>query len=114
MLILSSGALVNVALNFILIPILGIEGAAVATLIGYVVSDIICVLVLCKMKLMVISKRFVFTVLLTTAYFVIWRLFIPTNAILGLVLAVSFTAAVAIIYKKDLIGLVKGIRKSEQ
>ena len=114
MLILSSGALVNVALNFILIPILGIEGAAVATLIGYVVSDIICALVLCKMKLMVISKRFVFTVLLTAAYFVIWRLFIPTNAILGLVLAVSFTAAVAVIYKKDLIGLVKGIRKSEQ
>ena len=59
MLILSSGVVINIVINYFLIPVLGIEGAAIATLLGYVVSDVICVVVLCKMKLMVINFKFV-------------------------------------------------------
>ena len=36
-----SGALVNIGLNFVLIPLLGIMGAAVATLVGYVVMALL-------------------------------------------------------------------------
>ena len=42
LLILSSGAIINIIVNYFLIPVLGIEGASMATLLGYVVSDIIC------------------------------------------------------------------------
>lgn len=113
MLILSLGALVNVVLNLVLIPILGIEGAAVATLIGYVVSDVVCVLVLCRMKLMVISGKLIFSVLLTVAYFTLWRAFIPTNALLGTALAIAFSVALAIVYRKDLAGLLRMLKRSE-
>ena len=112
MLILSLGALVNVVLNLVLIPILGIEGAAVATLIGYVVSDVVCVLVLCRMKLMVISGKLIFSVLLTVAYFALWRAFIPTNALLGTALAIAFSVALAIVYRKDLANLLKMLKRS--
>ena len=37
MLILSSGVVINIVINYFLIPVLGIEGAAIATLLGYVV-----------------------------------------------------------------------------
>lgn len=56
MLILSVSAGFNVLLNFKLIPIMGIEGAAIATLMGYLISVAICVIVLCRMKLMVIDE----------------------------------------------------------
>lgn len=74
MLILASGAAINVALNFWLIPIIGIEGASIATLAGYAISDVICTIVLMKMKLMVITKEFVFSSVLMVAYFLSWRL----------------------------------------
>ena len=35
MLILSSGVVINILINYFLIPVLGIEGAAIATLLGY-------------------------------------------------------------------------------
>ena len=54
--ILSVGAIANIAINYFLIPVLGIEGASLATLMGYAISDVICVIVLCKMKLMVVDK----------------------------------------------------------
>jgi len=59
-LILLLGALMNIFLNCLLIPILGIEGASIATLIGYLISDVVCAIVLCKMKLLVVEKRFIF------------------------------------------------------
>ena len=55
-LILSTGAAVNILINLSLIPALGIEGASIATLLGYIVSDIACVIVLCNMKLMMVLK----------------------------------------------------------
>ena len=68
MLILSSGVVINIVINYFLIPVLGIEGAAIATLLGYVVSDVICVVVLCKMKLMVINFKFVLATIIMMIY----------------------------------------------
>lgn len=107
MLILSSGAILNIILNLCLIPELGIEGAAIATLIGYASSDIICVLVLCRMKLMVVSKRFLLSTVLTVIYLIGWRLFYRTNVVLGTILALSEIVVVLILYKKDLLILKK-------
>ena len=110
MVILAGGALLNVVLNLVLIPILGMEGAAIATLCGYVVSNIVCIIVLCCMKLMIISKRMIASVIFITAYFVLWRLLFPDNIIIGTLSAVALTLIYILMYKKDLSGLLKSAK----
>lgn len=108
--ILSSGAIVNIILNFVMIPKIGIEGAAIASLIGYCVSDIICSIVLIKMKLMVISSRFIIAAILMTAYFFIWRLLFSRSIVFGTVLAVVFSAVFIFLYRREanaIIGKIK-------
>lgn len=100
--ILSVGAIANIAINYFLIPVLGIEGASIATLIGYVISDVICVIVLCQMKLMVLEKKFIFAVLGMTLFFVLWRILIPNNTVLGLILALVFCIYCVLLYKDDI------------
>lgn len=102
MFILLSGAVLNIILNLVLIPILGIEGASIATLVGYIVSDIIAVIVLCNMKLMIISKRFLLVSFCMVMYFIIWRLLCPQNASAGLGLAIAFTVICAVLYKREI------------
>jgi Na+-driven multidrug efflux pump len=98
-----------------MIPKAGIEGAAAATLLGYMVSNIICAAVLCKMKLMTISGRFFLTFGLSAVYFVMWRLFYSDKTLIGLALAVLFSCGIALLYKTELrfaAGRLKGmIRK---
>lgn len=101
MLILSVGAVANVAFNYFMIPVIGIEGAAIATLIGYCISDIICTIVLIRMKLMVISRRFVICSILMAAYFYLWRWTVSTRIILGTMMAAVFSTIVLIFYKPE-------------
>lgn len=110
MLILSAGAILNIVINYTLIPVLGIEGASLATLMGYVVSDIICVTVLCRMELMVISKRFLLSALIMTAYLLLWRLMFADNIFMGTVLAVLVTVMYLFIYKSDIVKFINKIR----
>lgn len=56
--VLLTGAVVNIVLNTFLIPKFGIEGAAFSTLFGYVFSTAITVIVLQRMKLFQLPKRF--------------------------------------------------------
>ena len=113
MLILLSGAIVNVILNLTLIPVIGIEGASIATLIGYAVSDIVCVIVLCKMKLMVVSFRFIVSTLLMMAFFFIWRLFIPENLLSGVSLAILLTVIYMIMYKEELLLILNKLKRKK-
>lgn len=102
MFILSAGAVVNVVINYFLIPVLGIEGAALATLVGYIVSDFVCVIVLYKMKLMVLDTKFFFAIAGIVTYVLIWRLFIKSNYILGILVAILLTVYFAFLYRKEL------------
>lgn len=102
MVILLTGAIVNILINWTLIPILGIEGAAIATLIGYIVSDAICVIVLCRMKLMVVSGKFIISVGLMIIFLIVWRLFFSKHTFLGTTLAIIVTIAYMYLYKEDL------------
>lgn len=111
MLILSVGAVANIAINYYLIPVLGIEGASLATLMGYVISVVVCVMVLCKMKLMIIEKKFVCATLGMVVFFVLWRVFIRDNTILGLGLTLVFCAHCILLYRNDINKLLKSIRK---
>ncbi|SDB24482.1 Membrane protein involved in the export of O-antigen and teichoic acid [Ruminococcaceae bacterium FB2012] len=100
--ILLFGAIVNVILNLFLIRIIGIEGASIATLCGYAVSDIICVIVLCKMNLMTVSRRFIIAVFITIIYFVFWRLIFSDKLLIGLLAATLAMMMVAILYLKEI------------
>lgn len=100
--ILSSGALINVIINYFSIPIFGIEGASLATLVGYCVSNTICVIVLYKMKLMILDKRFFVATFGMIVYFIVWRIFINNNYFLGTIFAVILTIFFALLYKETL------------
>lgn len=99
MFILSAGAIVNVGINYFLIPVLGIEGAAFATLLGYVVSDIVCVLVLYKMSLMVLDMRFFIATVGMVVYFVVWRVFINSNYTVGTLAAILISVFFIYLYR---------------
>jgi O-antigen/teichoic acid export membrane protein len=117
MFILSTGAFVNVAINYFLIPILGIEGASIATLMGYVISDVVCVIVLCKMKLMVISKRFIISSIVMIGYMLSWRMLFSNNVVIGLFAALISTFLFAMIYYEDInkfIGIIKNRKKTKE
>ena len=101
-LILSVGAILNIILNYTLIPILGIEGAAIATLMGYIVSDIVCVIVLCKMNLMIISKRFIIACFSMALFFGVWRVMFFSNTVMGTIEAVILTIFLVVLYREDL------------
>jgi Na+-driven multidrug efflux pump len=111
---LSSGVVLNVLLNYFLIPVLGIEGASIATLMGYVISDIICVIVLCKMKLMVVSKRFIIASLLIVAYMIFWRMWLSKLLILGTLAALCLSAVMSLLYKDDLVDLLNMIKNKNE
>ena len=111
LLILSTGAIINVVINVFLIPVFGIEGAAIATLLGYVISDIICVFVLCKMKLMIISTKFVVASILMLCFILVWRLLIIDIIWVTVFLAVAITSLFIWLYRNDLSLLLKGLKK---
>lgn len=110
-LILSGGAILNVVINCTLIPVLGIEGAAVATLAGYVISDIVCVIVLCKMELMVISGCFLISAAVMAVFMICWRLFFANNVVAGTVMAMAVTLMYLFIYKSDVLKLINMVKR---
>ncbi len=110
MLILSAGAILNIIINLLLIPVLGIEGASIATLIGYVVSDVICVIVLCKMKLMEISMQFILSSILVIVFFVVWRFTFYDKPLIGTIIATVACIALLLLYKKDISRLIFTIK----
>lgn len=102
MIIMSAGAFLNVLGNFILIPIIGIEGASIASMLGYLISVVICAGVLIRLKLLVLSRRFVMTVLIFFSCMLLWR-FVTMNSIwLTLTVAIVFIFVIILTYRKDL------------
>lgn len=114
MLILFSGAVVNIIINCFLIPLLGIEGAAIATLMGYVVSDIVGIIVLCKMRLMVISKRFILATVVMTGFMVLWRLLFSREILFGTFAALNVTIIMFLLYKREVLQLWNIITRRKQ
>ena len=102
MFILLSGAILNIIINYYLIPVFGFEGASIATLIGYVSSDIICVMVLCRMKLMVISRRFVIASLAMAGFMIAWRMLFCKLTVVGTIAAVGLTLVLAMLYMEEI------------
>lgn len=113
MFILLLGAVINIILNFVLIPKIGIEGAAIATLLGYATSDIVGVGVLSHMKLMIVDKKFIIASLLMMGYIFIWRFFFIKTTIFSTVFAVILFCFYVLLYEKDLKRLVVKIKNKK-
>lgn len=102
MLILTFGAIVNILLNIFLIPKIGIEGASVATLIGYFVSVVVCSIVLISIKQMFIRFKFLICIIVMFIFFICWRFFFSKNLVGGLILTVGCSLLMVLLYIKDL------------
>lgn len=114
MLMISGGAAVNIGLNLCLIPRMGIEGAAIATLSGYVAAVIACVLILYRMKLIVLSRRFLISVGILVSFILIWRLVVINNVVFSVVFAAFGSFVCALLYKTDLKQFISLIKAKEQ
>lgn len=109
--LLAGGAVANVIMNRILIRLMGIEGAAVATLLGYVLTVIASAVVLVRMKLLIVSKRFLVSAGIMLIYLVLWRKFFAENTVAGCTAAVCGTAFYAVLYHRDIRVVTEGITK---
>lgn len=113
-LILSTGAVANVVLNFLLIPKIGIEGAAIGTLMGYLFADIICIIILIKIHKMIIYKRFFITAILTIAYFILWGSALYSMVALGIIIAFFLISIFFWLYKADIKRFLLMIKGNEE
>lgn len=102
MFILLGGALLNVIINAVLIPTIGIEGAAIGTLVGYVVSVVVCIIVLTKMELISISNKFFTCTMIVIIYSVLWRLVFKNSVLISGTLAISVIGIMIYLYRNEL------------
>lgn len=102
-LILFAGAIVNVGLNLILIPRVGIEGAAIGTIMGYLFADIICVIVLLKIEMLVLSKRFVIATAGILLFWFIWVVYLYRFIFMGICTAVVIILLYCYLYRRDIV-----------
>ena len=109
--VLLLGAIVNLIFNYFLIPILGIEGAAIGTLMGYVISNLACIILLTKMKLIAISRRFLVSVIILIMFFLIWRFLIQNSTFISLGIGGICILMMLMLYRKDLIKLIDQVRR---
>ena len=111
LLTLSTGAILNVILNFVLIQVIGIEGAAIATLIGYICSIFICAFVLQRMNLIVINHKLLISTTVFTIYFLIWRFILNKNSVITFLSAIVVEIIYLFMYRQFLVGTIKKLRK---
>ena len=105
--VLALGALSNIVFNYWLIPILGVEGAGVATLFGYVLTVLLASVVLIKMDLLIVSKKFLASVGIMVLYFISWRWCFIDELGLSLISAVLGAGILLVLYRHEVGQLVK-------
>ncbi len=110
MFILGTGAIVNLILNALLIPVMGIEGAAIATLAGYVTTCMIDIIALIKCNLMRPKLRFLYVSLGMAVYILCWRLFFSQNVMIGLGFCLVFWLLCLFFYREDILLIGKVIK----
>lgn len=102
LLILLAGSLLTIGLCFWLVPLIGIEGAGIATLAGYVLSVILCVSVLLKRQLIVLDVKVSLVSALFAAYCLVWRLMLSENILLTAISSCLFIGAILYLYRNEL------------
>lgn len=99
---LSIGAIINVILNYLLIKPYGIEGAAIATLVGYMISVCIVCISTSHLKLMKISKRFLAVSCVLIIYLFISRILFLNNILYLAISSVVNIVLCLLLYKSEI------------
>lgn len=107
LLALSIGAILNLALNYLLINAIGIEGASIATVSGYIVSISVCILLLRRQNLIHINKNVYINIAIIAAFYLVWRLTLCELVIPSAVMALIATLVYLYIYKDLLFKFIK-------
>lgn len=98
---LVAGALLNIVLNLFLIPILGIEGAAIATLLGYTFSVVFTAIITVKKNILLIKIRFIISAILTTVFFIASKLIFNRNLFIW-ILSAFIIIIISMLYIEDI------------
>lgn len=101
------GAILNILLNYILIPIYNIKGAAISTLIGYFVSLVIAYILLYKKKLIIYNKNIIINFIFIFVDLVF--LFLNVNIVYCLILVLIYLGLNLKFYKKDIIFIINSL-----
>jgi O-antigen/teichoic acid export membrane protein len=107
----SIGASLNISFNFFLIPFLGIQGAAIATLIGYVSVLIFAIMIGLRKRLIIIYKKsllIIFAFILLFSYLC----FINKTSIYSFGFCLLFILMNVYLYKKETIIYVRKLTNS--
>ena len=99
---LSAGAVLNIFLNNILIKNIGIEGAAIATLIGYLFTIIIVMIVSYRIKCMSYSKRILIILSFIPVYICIQRVIFSGRILMQIFFMVVICSIILLLYKHDI------------
>lgn len=110
-LILTGAAIMNVILNYTLIPVMGIEGASIATMTGYIIAVLVVYFITLRANLIDSEKRIVLSIGIFLVYLLIWRLFTFNSVILSIVLTVIFLGIYLFIYKSEVESVIKCIKR---
>lgn len=101
------GGVFNIVFNFVLIRKISIEGAAIATLIGYIITFMIRSVDLKLKKQMYFSGRVYKVVLILFICIVMWRLFLKSQFILNGIFQIIGMFTVIILYRKEILLIYK-------
>ena len=80
-------------------------------MVGYLVSIMLCVFWLRRMKLIAITKKTVVNVCILLSYFIVWRLRLHSSIVLSLVSGTAVFGIYLLLYKDMLLGILKKRRK---
>jgi len=105
------GAILNIFFNFLLIPILGNEGAAIATVIGYAFSLAVVILKVYRLKLLTPSYRFYLSFILTIIGYLLWRIWFVTDFLISLSISALTILLIFRLYRKDILPYFKRFGK---
>lgn len=92
----------NAICNYLFIPVLGIEGAAIATVIGYLVAFLLCYLICVKKGLLIKNSRMMNSTIIFIGYYVIWRFIGINNLVISYILSIAVLCIYLILYKEEI------------
>lgn len=112
--ILVCGAIANLIFNYFFIKLIGIEGAALGTLSGYMVSLAACVLILSRMKLLNLSKKFYVSVLLFAGFMLSWRFLFYNDMLINCLIGTIIIMSYMFMYRGDLFSLFNLLKEKKK
>lgn len=108
--ILTGAVSINILFNYLLIPKIGIEGASIATMFGYIVAVVIAYLITLKANLLEKENRILISIVIFLIYLFIWRIFTVDNVIKSILITITFILIYLAIYKKEVIMVIEKIK----